>query len=1280
MLGRSRRRRWLISLVASVAGLWVAATDSWLGRAVPVAMPVSAQGAPIGLPPLVFVSRAIPNEGTVYWSVPKGMPGVMAYSRFENASPGRLIVRESDGTLRTLINGAAPTPASLNLIDVSAPDVSWDGNTIVFAGLPQGSHRRGPLNSPGAWRIYAINVSGANLRQITTSDLEGRDLSQFGNLAGVLAPYDDTDPAWLPDGRIVFASSRYPGFAQYGGVRSTNLYVVNANGTGMHRITGEKNGAERPMVDPLTGRVVYSRWWRNFRLASNDMGTVPDPLGYRRHIGLVSTFDANDLGGVPGGLINLNRNGWHLATVNPDGTNLRQFAGQSTLFFEPEDNNHAYGGSFAQDGSLLTSFFPMMNGSEASGFGGIRRYPRGPHGFSSVIGIQSNLGSTRVNETPPNVSYGVYVGNYAADPEVLPDGRVLISWAPDINQDYGLYVISADGSGRQLVWDGLGTTELRARAIRARPAPPIIPDSVTQVASLLPPRQSGPYDIDGTFTFDALNVFFNAPVDAPIVSAVGIGQAASIRFYADPQRVQTGSNERMDWPILLGELAVNPDGSVNPTQAPANIPLFEQLRSAQPAYTVPLTGRGTVRGGAAHVAGLNFGRSGAVEKCVGCHAGHTMIPVPATREAAQWTNLAPGATVRWSSMEPSLNASIAADGLVDRRAHTGGTVDYWRSDPSQPVTSQWVELEFPVPIRVRTVRLWDPRTESNVSTRVNSARVRLYDQGTTAVGDSTTGVLSENGTDVGFSDVVARRVRVDFLNVQGTFYGKSHASLAEIEVIANGDTAAVTDTDGDLIPDAWEQQFGLNAALADGNADADGDGVSNYNEYVQGTHPRGLSTRYFAEGATGSFFSTELDLLNPGTTAASVLLRYQKEDGSRVSEYRQVPARTRFTERVQNTIGMGAAAFSTIVESDKAVVASRTMTWTSRGYGSHAESGIASPGTTWYLAEGATHSGFSLFYLLQNPTTSPAQGTIEYLRPAPAQPILKSFTVPPLTRLTVWVNQADAGLAATDVSAVVKVTNSVPIVVERAMYLDRPGTMFNAGHESAGVTAPSTQWFLAEGSTGQYFDMFLLMANPTTTPAQVQVTYLLPNGGTQLRSHTVPARSRFNVWVDQEGPALADTPVSASVTSTNGVPIIVERSMWWPGTAATWAEAHNSPGTTTTGVELAVAQGEVGGASGYETYLLLANTGSAAGSARVTLMLENGTTIPQTFTLPARSRVNVAVSAATFSGLPASARFGALVESLGATPAPLVVECAMYSNADGVRWAAGTNSLATKLR
>ena len=47
---------------------------------------------------------------------------------------------------------------------------------------------------------------------------------------------------------------------------------------------------------------------------------------------------------------------------------------------------------------------------------------------------------------------------------------------------------------------------------------------------------------------------------------------------------------------------------------------------------------------------------------------------------------------------------------------------------------------------------------------------------------------------------------------------------------------------------------------------------------------------------------------------------------------------------------------------------------------------------------------------------------------------------------------------------------------------------------------------------------------------------------------------------------------------------------------------------------------------------------------------------------------------------PARPRFGILVESIDTAPlAQLVVERAMYWNAGGVTWAAGTNLLATPL-
>ena len=395
--------------------------------------------------------------------------------------------------------------------------------------------------------------------------------------------------------------------------------------------------------------------------------------------------------------------------------------------------------------------------------------------------------------------------------------------------------------------------------------------------------------------------------------------------------------------------------------------------------------------------------------------------------------------------------------------------------------------------------------------------------------------------------------------------------------------------------------------------------------------------------------------------------------------------------------GLSSAEFATVIECRQAHRRRSTDDRDHTRYGSHAETAVAAPSTTWYLAEGATHHNFSLFYLVQNPNPTSVPVTVTYLLPAPAAPLSKVYTVPAQSRFNIWVNNegvtdaALAALAATDVSAVI--TAPQPILVERAMYLNQAGpdgrfgtpddVLFNAGHESAGVKAPALSWFLAEGATGPYFDEFILIANPGSTGAQVQARYLLVDGTVLTKDYVVPAASRFNIWVNEEdfpgmGKALADAALSATLTSTNGVPIVVERSMWWPRPSPFWMEAHNSAGTTATGTTWGLAEGEVGGPFAPETYILIANTSPFAGTARVTLAIEGGGTQVVTVPLPASSRTNVPVIESWFPGITGK-RFGALIESLGDTPAQIVVERAMYSDANGVHWAAGTGATATRL-
>jgi hypothetical protein len=443
-------------------------------------------------------------------------------------------------------------------------------------------------------------------------------------------------------------------------------------------------------------------------------------------------------------------------------------------------------------------------------------------------------------------------------------------------------------------------------------------------------------------------------------------------------------------------------------------------------------------------------------------------------------------------------------------------------------------------------------------------------------------------------------------------------------------------------------------------------------------------TRYLAEGATSPLFGTRLALLNPGDVATVATLTYLRSARDPIAIQVPVGPRTRVTIDPRDTFGTGTSEFATKVESDQLLIVDRTMTWpVGTEYGAHAETAVRSPAPTWYLAEGATHSGFELFYLLQNPNATDVTVRLRYLRSS-GPPLEKQYTLPANSRSNIWVDMEEfdglgTALAAADVSGVIETTGGESIIVERAMYQDVAGQVFGAGHASAGVTAPAEEWFMAEGATGRYFDLYVLIANPGDTVAEVDATFLLPDGSTIPQRHQVAARSRYTMYVDGLDPRLADTAVSTTIRSANGVPVIAERAMWWPGSA--WYEAHNSPGATQTGTLWGVAAGEVDAARDLDTYVLVANTSAFAATVRVTLMFEDGTTATRLFDgtqIPARSRFNVPVG--TMFTEAGGRRFGALVESLGDEPAQIVVEGAMYWDAAGQQWAAGTNALATRLR
>lgn len=126
-----------------------------------------------------------------------------------------------------------------------SPDLSWDGRRIVFA-YAKGDAARKPVwnGSPDlAYHIFSVNLDGTDLRQIT----EGR--------------FDDIHPRWLPDGDIVFISTRRGGETRCSGrpVPTYTLHRMTADGSQITRLSAHETHEWHPAILP-DGSLLYTRW------------------------------------------------------------------------------------------------------------------------------------------------------------------------------------------------------------------------------------------------------------------------------------------------------------------------------------------------------------------------------------------------------------------------------------------------------------------------------------------------------------------------------------------------------------------------------------------------------------------------------------------------------------------------------------------------------------------------------------------------------------------------------------------------------------------------------------------------------------------------------------------------------------------------------------------------------------------------------------------------------------------------------------------------------------
>jgi hypothetical protein len=309
-----------------------------------------------------------------------------------------------------------------------------------------------------------------------------------------------------------------------------------------------------------------------------------------------------------------------------------------------------------------------------------------------------------------------------------------------------------------------------------------------------------------------------------------------------------------------------------------------------------------------------------------------------------------------------------------------------------------------------------------------------------------------------------------------------------------------------------------------------------------------------------------------------------------------------------------------------------------------------------YLAEGIESERMHTRLAIANPEEADARVLLTFMDAAGATTRLP-VDVPARSRRTI-----DLGT----VTELAGTSFSTALESDRAVGLDRVVALDVAGRATSLATAvdePSAAWHFGEASTAQAFEQFYLVQNPSETDARVQIRYLLADGAAPVvREHLVAAHSRATVWVDREAPALAAATVAAEVTSVDGVPIVVERTVYETsaGSAVPRSGTTHAGATSADALRGREGNGDTGSRSAARWLLAEGGPGEARAAAplaivnrgattdvTVTLLFEDGPEVAATFPVAGGGRIELPLAQA-FPAV-ADRRFSVLVE--GADPA-----------------------------
>jgi hypothetical protein len=422
------------------------------------------------------------------------------------------------------------------------PDVSFDAKRVLFCFKPE---------EEKSFHLYEINLDGTGLRQLTESD------------------YDDVDPIYLPDGHILFTTTRGNSYVRCGPfIYSYVLARCDADGGNVYLISynGEPDFVPALLND---GRVIYSRW-----------EYTDKPL-------------------------------WRLQKLwvtNQDGTGTAHFWGNQSVWPDHLSEPRPI------PGSRRVMFSGVGHHDWWSGAIGIIDPDQGrdwPHGLTKVT---ADLRWPEVplppQDRPESADYhasGRFTGYKTAYP--LSEEDFLVS-ARGAGDKFRLYLMDVDGN-RDLIYEGVYNI-WHAIPVKPRPVPPAQPDRVVWPGTGKDRKPVEP------------GSFFSADVYQG-VSGLERGTVKYLRVFQQDYKTYSTWNKtyRHSGPPvsivqeesvkrILSEVPVEPDGSVHFT-APAGRTLYFQLLDAERRCVQ------TMRSFTGLMPGEQRG-------CVGCHEMHSTTP------------------------------------------------------------------------------------------------------------------------------------------------------------------------------------------------------------------------------------------------------------------------------------------------------------------------------------------------------------------------------------------------------------------------------------------------------------------------------------------------------------------------------------------------------------------------------------------------------------------------------------------------------------------------------